>query len=284
MAGGSSRQMIYATEKELNSSGIAGDRIMEGWIGVKVMLKKPETDKILKAMAASKKSAELWAAFDGKKVTVEMRVGTSFKQPLGTLDIEGEKDIEKRRELLKKINAKDKKLFSDQDLYKFNNDHPEKATVDDARGQVTALKPEIEKLHAKVTLLKNLTFDHCGSAELSREFSEWVEKKHWGLYLDFLHDVDAGGDSKKIYDTYIGDGKQQVAKPVNLDAATAGKIKQALDAGKVPDFAVARAQILKVVDSKFVPEFKKETLPALEKELKHKEEYLGELNALLAKK
>ena len=280
MAGGSDRLWIYKTADEL-----AKERFdLEGWIGLKVPItKKPDMAKIEPLMKKTSKPAELYAMCDGKKLTLDVRVGTAYKQVLGELDFEKEKDTDKRRDLLKKLNAKNKKLFSDKDLYDYNTVHPEKATLDDAQAQVAGLKPEIEKLYAKVTLLKNLTFDHCGSVELSREFSEWVEKKHWGHYLEFLHDVDAGGDSRQIYDTYIGDGKQQVNKPVGLDAATAGKIRQALAAGKVPDFSAARALIVKMVDSKFVAEFKKENLPGLEKELKHKEGYLGELNALIAK-
>jgi hypothetical protein len=81
---------------------------------------------------------------------------------------------------------------------------------------------------------------------------------------------------------YVGDGKQRVDKPVNLDGGTAGKIKQALDANKVPDFAPARAQIVKMVDSKFVGDFKKETLPKMQQELKGKEQQLAEYNATLS--
>ena len=281
MATKSDRLWIYETVKELAAADYSGG--FEGWIGLKVPCKKPDLAKIEPIMRKAKKPAELYATFDAKKLTVDVRIGTAYKQVLGALDIEGEKDIEKRRTILKTLNTKNKKLFADADLYAFTKAHPDKETLDDDRAQVASLKPEIEKLKAKVAGLKNLSYDHCASAELSRGLRNWVESKHWGHYLAFLRDIDSGADSKTIYDKYIGEAKHPATLPVNLESHGAARIKQALDANQIPDFAAARAQIVKMVDTKFVPEYKKENLPALEKELKHKEQYLGELNQVLAK-
>jgi hypothetical protein len=270
---GSSRLWPYTTADELAKETLS----MEGWIGVKVAIpKKPDMAKIAPLMARTKKPAELYATYDGKKLVIEVRVGTAYKQVLGTLDLAAEKDLEKRRDLLKKINAKDKKLVTDQELGKFEMAHPTPDQKNFAQRQLVTLRPEIEKLKARQAHLKSLTYDKCGSEELAKQFQEWVENKHWGHYLEFLREVDAGADSKKIFDTFIGDGQQAVAKPVNLDAATARKIQKDLAAGKVPDFTAARAQIVKMVDAKFVPAFKKEALAKVEDELKWKEKRLAE--------
>jgi len=277
---GTDRLWIYKTPDELAKENFDS---VEGWIGVKVPIsKKPDMAKFEPLMKKGK-SAELYGTCDVKKLTLDVRVGT-FKQVVGGIDFEKEKDIEKRRELLRKIMNKDIKLLTNMELGAWENLHPTPDQKDFAKKQVDALKPEIEKLKAKVANLKNLTFDHCGSAELTKQFRAWVEQKHWGHYLQFLDDVDAGADSKKIYDTYIGDGKQPVDKPVNLDAGTAAKIKQALDANKVPDFASSRAQIVKMVDTTFVDGFRKETLPKLEEELKFKEKQLADYNETLTLK
>lgn len=272
---GSDRLWLYTKPDELAKEQFS----LEGWIGVKVAIsKKPDMAKIAPCMAKTKKPAELFATYDGKKLVLDVRVGAAYKQVIGTLDIAAEKDIEKRRDLLKKINAKNKKLVSDQDLGKFEQAHPTPDQKDFAKRQLVTLRPEVEKLKAKQSLLKTIKYDKCGSEELVKQFRDWVEKKSWGHYLEFLRDVDAGADSKKIFDTYIGDGQQAVDKPVNLDAATAGKIKKALDAGKIPDFAPARAQIVNMVDAKFIPAFKKEALAKVEEDLKWKEKQLAEYN------
>jgi len=275
------RLWSYDTVKDLDAEGFTGG--FEGWIGIKFPCKKPDMKKIGPVMEKTKKPAELWASYDGKKIVVDVRVGTAFKQVVGEFNFEAEKDNDKRWQLMRDVSAKNKKLITDEDTYKFQDDHPLKATVDDAEDQVAELKPAIEKLKAQVAGFKTFTYDHSPSADLSRGLRQWVEKKHWSYFLDFISDIDDGKDPKVIFETYIGDDQHNAKFPVNLGPAISDKIKQAIAANQKPDFSAARAMIVKVVDVKFIPEYRKESLPELQKELAHKEQYLGELNKLLAK-
>jgi hypothetical protein len=278
---GTDRLWMYKTAAELAKETFDYEAV----IGVKVPIsKKPDMAKIEPLMKKSNKPAELFATCDIKKLTLDVRVGSAYKQVVGEIDFEKEKDIEKRRELMRKVMNKDPKLLSGMELGKWENLHPTPDQKDFAKRRIAETKPEVEKLKAKLNALKSLTYDHCGSEELKKEFREWVEKKGWGHYLEFVRDVDEGNDSQKIYDTYIGDGKQQVAKPVNLDAAMAGKIRQALAANQVPDFTPARTLIVKMVDIRFVGDFRKEALPKLTEELKYKEKWLADDNETLSLK
>ena len=252
------------------------------WLGLKITLRQPDEDELGKLMDKTKKPAEFFYTVDGSKFTVDVRVGSKVTV-LGTADLNSSKDNPKGRETLVKLQAND--LVSKAELEAWDKAHPDPKVIDGIKSEISRLEMDMRSDAAdRGSINKFSSYDDGGRAagyDVSALLVEWTKDKHksWTHYMTFLDDVDKKGDPKAIFDTYMKDGAKL---PINLPAKLLDPIEHAIANGTAPDFKAARALILKLVNTKFIPPFKKERVELYDKLLKENAVKLKALKKQLA--
>jgi hypothetical protein len=246
---------------------------------INMSARKPNGGKI-KPLMTDKKSAEFFVTLDGNKLALEIRVDKKSIETLGTLDLAAEKDIAKRRAIMQELFSAD--LVSDGDWKKFQKTFPSPEEIEEWKSEAYSLGWDIKSDRASIKSLESLTYDTNDSIAnnlKSGGLAEFVKRKHWEHYLAFVDEIDGGADAKKIYETYVKDG---ASLPVNLPSSVQATIKKAIDAGSNPDLAPGRKCIVGIINSKFIPEFRKGVLAQWQTELSDKVKKLDELNKKIA--
>ena len=247
------------------------DRLRVAWIetakklmreiGVTMNMKLPDEKKLQESIDKAKKKAQLYVVLTGTEtLALEVRVGSTTPVQIGSVDLTAEKDMAKRREVLNNL-AHSTSLITEKEVWKWHDTHYDDVELSFFRGTISEMESNQTKLTAQQAKLDKLTFD---SGDMRGQLKEWTAKKSWKHYLEFVENIDDGVTPKKIVDTYVKDG---ATLPVNLPGPMKQKIEDALAAGHVPDFADARKLIVKMIDLKFIPAFKKEFLPPIKKEV-----------------
>jgi len=251
---------------------------VSGWLGLKITLKAPDEKKVGGLMEKAKKPAEFFYTVDGSKFTVDVRVG-STKTVLGTGDLNSTKDNPKGREAWVKL-YENYDLVTKAELDAWDKAHPDPKVLEGIKSDIRRLKMDIGGDAADHRAIKKFASydggERAAGYDVSALLRDWTKEKHasWTHYMTFLDDVDAKKDAKTIFDTYMKDG---ASYPINLPKKLLDPIEHALANGSAPDFKPARALILKLVNTKFIPPFKKERLGLYVKLL---EENAGKLKAL----
>ena len=252
------------------------------WLGLKITLRQPDENELGKLMDKTKKPAEFFYTVDGSKFTVDVRVGSKVTV-LGTADLNSSKDNPKGRETLVKLQAND--LVSKAELEAWDKAHPDPKVIDGIKSEISRLEMDMRSDAAdRGSINKFSSYDDGGRAagyDVSALLVEWTKDKHksWTHYMTFLDDVDKKGDPKAIFDTFMKDGAKL---PINLPAKLLDPIEHAIANGTAPDFKAARALILKLVNTKFIPPFKKERVELYDKLLKENAVKLKALKKQLA--
>jgi hypothetical protein len=246
---------------------IANKRV-KAHLGIQMRVKEPDKADVAKLMEKGKKPFELYYTLDKSQFTVELKVGTKV-EVLGTFDLASEKDVAKRREVLQ--NLANNELVTDAELAAFDKANPDPKKAEEAKSEVRRLEMDLRHdMGDRKTIAAFTKYDTGGRAggwDMTAHLKNWIQEKRpsWLHYIEFVEDVDNGKDDKQIFDRYAKDGAQY---PINLPPAIQGPLEKALAAGKKPDFKPARALIVKMIDAKFIPPFRKERLALYDKDIK----------------
>ena len=243
-------------------------KFIEDDLGIKLPKLVPDTKKLGLEMAKAKKPAEFYILLDGEKFSFEVRAGT-YKQSLAQVNLAAEKDNDVRFEIMRAL-SNQTKLYTEKELEAFNNRHLTRAQVGFYHDSVAEYQPKVDKLKKITQALANPTYEHLDPL-ISPDFHDWAQAHSTLHYVTFLEDLDAKADPKATFEKYIKKGAQY---PVNVGDQIGGEIEKALTSNQAPDFTAARSKVLKVVNSALLPTFKKEKLPAYQKELEHDSAYL----------
>jgi len=124
--------------------------------------KKPDKSKVkdLLAKAASPGKpvpGKFFLVLEGLKLTFELRIGTTPKMVLNTLDIGAVKDIVKRRDLLFQLSERASELVTKAEVKKFDEEHtePENPTVQKASVEIGNEIDDIEHEIDGLEITKN---------------------------------------------------------------------------------------------------------------------------------
>jgi len=229
--------------------------------------KKPDKGKVQAMLDKDKKNpGKFYLVLDGLKLTFEVRVGTTQKIVLNTLDLAAVKDIGKRRELLVQLNMRASELVSKDDLKKFDTEHTDSASPAVRKASVE-LGEEIDKLENELDNLKIMqtaqNYKNTDYNPWDKEFNEWVEKKGFGRFTAFVDDVENGhgisAQGRKLLDDAATSGIQ--AK--TLEAIKAAEVK-----GDAADFKQARKEVIaNVINKLLLPRYNKERVTEITKEV-----------------
>lgn len=251
-------------------------------LGVQLKLTDPGKDAVAERMAKAKKPFELFYVFDKGVFSVELRIGAKT-DVLGKLSIAAQGA--KRRAILTELELME--LVTKADIEAFDKANPEPVDLDRARSEKRDLEYELQgDVADRKTIAAWKTYDNGGRAggyDVSALLKLWIQDKKpsWTHYIEFVDDIAAGKDDKQIFDRYVKDGAQY---PVNLPPAQQGPLEKAMAAGKKPDFGPARGLIVKLIDTKFIPLFKKDRLALYDKSMKEIALKLKTLNKQLVGK
>jgi hypothetical protein len=236
--------------------------------GIQMKVKEPDKADIAKLMEKAKKPFELSYVVDKSKFSVELQVGSKL-EVLGTFDLASEKDVVKRREMLQ--NLANFELVTDAELAAFDKANPDPKVAEAAKSDLRRLEMDLQgDLADRKTIAAFTKYDTGGRAggwDMTAHLKNWIKEKRpsWLHYIEFVEDVDAGKDAKQTFDHYAKDGAQY---PINLPPAIQGPLEKAIAAGNKPDFKPARGLIVKMIDAKFIPPFRKERLALYDKDIK----------------
>lgn len=115
---------------------------------------KPDAKKIRDAMARQKKPLVFVAAFDGKWITVQARVGSVVVEDENTQDLSGGGDQKQWRSALELL-RKNSKLVSDADIKAFDDKHPDPDEVNKLKARLDTLTKEIRVLNMQIKRLQD---------------------------------------------------------------------------------------------------------------------------------
>lgn len=238
------------------------ERFVSG-LKIKPTFKVPTDKELGDALAKAKgKKAQIYVNLDGSLLSFEVRIPGSKAIRLGAKDLDSLRDNDKQREILEKL-ADTTKLTTRAEVEKWHSTHYGKEEISFFRGTIHDMMSSRDDLQPKVTALKAFKFDGKNAA-LIAELHAHAKKHSHDHYITFVEDIDKGVAPKAIYDKYIAAG---ASFPVNLPAAIAAPIAKAVSAAAQPDFTNARKLIVGVIDAKLIGDYRKEVLPAMEKEL-----------------
>ena len=253
-----------AKPEQLKAQNAVARSMVQNDIGVRVEdLDAKDFTKLTQAMAATKKPAEWVVSFDGEWVSYFVRVGSkpADKIDITSVRISEEKDVAKRNKILAALLAK--KAATQAQVDAFNQAHPDPDALAALKKQIDDLNGRIKGIQVLIGQFKGTTFENASPAFFGG-LQRWTDKHSQSHYIDFLSDIQAGADAQGIYDKYIKPG---ASYPVNLTDGTRLAIENELKAGKKPNFAHARAEILHVVDGKIIPQYISETTASLHKQM-----------------
>lgn len=242
--------------------------------------KKPDKAKVQSMLEKDKNNpAKFYLVLDGLKLTFEVRVGPA-KIVLNTLDLNGVKDIAKRRELLVQLNMRASELVSKDDLKKFDAEHTDSASpaVQKASAEmgeeITKLENELDNLQIMRDAPNYKKKDY---SEWDKDFNEWVEQKGFGRFTAFVDDVENGHGLGNEAQKLLAD-----IKTSGIQAKTQADIKAAQDQGKAPDYTQARKDVItNVINKLLLPRYNKEKLDDLNKQINERTTKLAGLKKKL---
>ncbi len=216
-------------------------------------------------VTATKKNADFTASFDGQWLRFEAVIGTQ-KVFISSVDVSALGDAAKVFEIKKKLAA--------IGLASAPVDPAARAAKLKSISDVESVIQSAEGVKQSYT---NYTYASDEPA-IYGALEKWAASHSRSPYLDFLGDLNAKTNAKKVFDTYI---KKGAASPINLSASVAAAIEKDLKAAKAPNFDAAKKEILGVVNTKIVPVFKKETLANIDKGIAQSKKDLATLKAEL---
>jgi hypothetical protein len=228
--------------------------------------KKPDKAKVQGMLEKDKNNpGKFFLVLDGLKLTFEVRVGAA-KIVLNTLDLNGVKDIAKRRELLVQLNMRASELVSKDDLKKFDTEHTDSASPAVQKASAE-MGEEITKLENELDNLKIMrdapNYKKKDYSEWDKEFNEWVEQKGFGRFTAFVDDVENGHGLGNEAQKLLAD-----IKTSGIQAKTLADIKAAQDQGKAPDYTQARKDVIaNIINKLLLPRYNKEKLDDLNKQI-----------------
>jgi len=241
--------------------------------------KKPDKGKVQAMLDKDKNNpAKFYLVLDGLKLTFEVRVGTA-KIVLNTLDLNGVKDIAKRRELLVQLNMRASDLVSKDDLKKFDTEHTDSASpaVQKASAEMGEEIDELENQLDNLKIMRNApNYKKKDYSQWDKEFHDWVEEKGFGRFTAFVDDVENGHGLGNEAVKLLADPKTSGIQAKTLDA-----IKAAQDKGDAADFTQARKEVIaNVILKLLLPRYNKEKMDDLNKQIT---ERTNKVNALKKK-
>jgi hypothetical protein len=228
--------------------------------------KKPDKAKVQAMLEKDKNNpGKFFLVLDGLKLTFEVRVGAA-KIVLNTLDLNGVKDISKRRELLVQLNMRAGDLVSKDDLKKFDAEHTDSASPA-VQKAASEMGEEIDTLENELDNLKIMrdapNYKHTDYNPWDKEFGEWVEKKGFGRFTAFADDVENGHGLGNEAQKLLADPKTS-----GIQAKTLEAIKAAQDKGETADFKQARKEVIaNVINKLLLPRYNKERMDDLNKQI-----------------
>lgn len=107
---------------------------------------KPDFAKIIAVMTKAKKPMDFIASFDGQWVVIGSRVGSAVDE-LSSIDVSDGKDVAKWRAAMLRLKA-GSKLVSDEDLKKFDKDHPDPEKIKLLNEKLSKVDGELKKLQS----------------------------------------------------------------------------------------------------------------------------------------
>jgi hypothetical protein len=242
--------------------------------------KKPDKSKVQAMLEKDKNNpGKFFLVLDGTKLTVEVRVGAA-KIILNTLDLNGVKDIGKRRELLTQLNMRASDLVSKDDLKKFDTEHTD-ATTPAAQKAAVEFGEEVDKLENELDNLKLMrdapNYKKKDYSTWDSEFKKWVEDKNFGRFTAFVDDVENGHGLGSEGAKLLADPKTSGIQPKTLVAIEATQAK-----GEKPDFTQARKEVIaNVINKLLLPRYNKEKLDELTRQINERTTKLASLKKKL---
>ncbi|SRR5664280_560083 len=231
---------------------------------IKPTIRLPPDKELAAAFAkANGKKAQIYVNLDGSLLYLEIRVPGTKPFRIGAKDLDSLHDNDKQRAVLDKL-ADSTKLTTRADVEKWHNTHYSDAELQTFRDTIAEMESSMSSLQTQYDALKAFKFDGKDQAALVNALHAFTKPRSREHYLKFVENIDAGVAPKVIFDTYIAAG---AALPVNLPPAMAAPIAKAVGAGSKPDFSAARKLIVGVIDAKLIVDYRKDTLPPIEKEL-----------------
>ena len=244
-------------------------RFIDG-LGVSMNLKPPDEKQFGELIAKAKK-VQYVATLEGTLLQVWLRGGKVKPMLVGSKDLDSVRDNAKARDILQKL-ADTTKLVTAQQIYKWQETHLDEQQISFFRGTISEMEADQAKLKARHAALSNYKFDNKDSESLRKELHTFTAKHSWEHYLNFVEDIHKAKADQAIYDTYVKSG---ASFPVNLDSAIKAPIDKAITTSKV-DWGPARRVVVKMIDTKFIPEMRKDELASAAKELKRLETAIPE--------
>jgi hypothetical protein len=265
---------IAAKEEQLKPQNLAARNVVQNEIGVRVDdLDAKDFAKLTQSMTKFKKSAEWVISFDGDWFSYFVRVGSdrSARIDVSSVRLSEERDLEKRKKILSALLAR--KAAAQAQVDAFYKAHPDPEALAELKKQIDDLGHAIKMAEDLIPGFKSFTFE-SGDPGMFSGLERWTDKHSLSHYVEFLFVLKANGDPQEIFDKYI---KVGAPFPVNLQDSTRLPIEHDLKAGKPPNFAHARAEILKVVDGKIIPVYRRESLAGLNKQITDQKKDLDSL-------
>ncbi len=235
--------------------------------------RKPDWKKLVAAMDKDRKPAKFFMKMDGLVYTFEVHVG-STKLVLNKVDIGKTGTVAEQRETLRRLSLRTE-IVTKADLADFDRVH---ADPEDAAATI-ALQKEIDEHKNAIDLLRQTaqaanfrkkTVDQA--LFMNKDFREWAKTKGYGAFTDFLVDVDAERGWTNGILAFLGLGKRTGLKPATLLA-----LLEASREGTKPDFAAARAEVARIVNTAMLPQYNKEGLQRIADEIKTHKAAIGAL-------
>lgn len=225
-------------------------------------LKSPPEKDIADLITKGKK-AHFVATLELPLLQIWLKAGSAKPILVGSKDLDGLRDNGKVRDILNKL-ADTTKLITRDAVWKWHDTHYDDQELSFFAGTIGEMERSQAKLQVRHDALKGYKFDKRDAPGLRAELHAFAAKHSWEHYLQFVEDIDQPKGDTLIFDTYVKDGAKL---PVNLGAPLVKPIAAAIKGNMKADWAAARALIVKLIDTKFIPDMRKDELAEAAKEL-----------------
>jgi hypothetical protein len=239
-------------------------------LGLKMATKKPDPAKLSPAMVKTKKPAEFKLVADGRivKLTVEC---PGMMNTLGLLDVQAERDVEKRIVIMKSL--VEAGLLDKAQLDKeVGSQAPDPKVIANLTRELADVEKKIADAGKLLPFWEALQVDQAMKiAAVFKELKDQTVKEHNSENIDFLEAVAAKKSREAIIEEFLD---TTATRQVNLPA----KILNAILAGG--PFAPAEFEIKKLIQSeplKRLKDAKKTQINAIIAELNKKKTNLEAL-------
>ena len=245
---------------------------------VSMTLRPPDAKQVADLIAKAKK-IQFVATLSIPLLQVWLRGGSAKPILVGSKDLDSLRDNAKARGILEKL-ADSTKLITRDDVIGWQDTHMDDGQLAFFADTIARMEADQQTQQERYDELKDLKFTSALPDGLRAELHSFTAKHSWEHYLKFVEDIDAAKADATVYDTYVKPG---ATLPVNLGAALQSPIDKAIAAqGKVA-WVPARTLIVKLIDSKFIPDMRKDEMAKLGKELKRLKADIPEKKKAFAK-